>query len=516
MLAADSTTANPAVSYPTADGKIPSFLSKFIGRSQDVAKVQELLQDESSHLVTLTGPGGIGKTRLAAKVATEQFDSFEDGVCWVDLGTLSDPELVQQSVAASLGLNNGGMAQPTEGLTDSPSKLQLLLVLDNCDHLLESSAKLAKTLLHTNPDLRILATSRENLNVIGESSWPVSGLTFPDQYSWGIESNFLFEFMGFDAIKLFRDRATSALSVFRLTSTTVTPVIDICQRLEGLPLSIELAAARIRIMGVNQIAEQIDERIEKSNGNGRAAPLQQQSLLAVLDWSHDLLTEEEKILLRRLSVFQNAFSLDAAEAIAGDDGATVTKKARIKREEILESLASLIDKSLVHVERPREARNAYKLPDTVRQFATEKLADAGETEAIRVAYLDYYHGLVQMAITGFSDPEHPRWVWLLESEHGNLRNGLDWAFRQAKKDHDSGYKEILLEMTARLFWFWYAANHVEEGQSWIDRAVSLPRDQSKDTVVAQAMWSAGTLAWIRGDLTTARHRFEASFDILAD
>jgi non-specific serine/threonine protein kinase len=516
MPTGDSYTAILSESYPISDGKIPSYLSNFIGRSQDVARVQELIQDDSSHLVTLTGPGGIGKTRLAAKVATEQFDLFEDGVCWVDLGTLSDPEHVQQKVVAALGLTNGGVAQPTEEIMDSLRNLQLLLVLDNCDHLLKSSAKLAKSLLHANPDLRILATSRENLNVVGESSWPVSGLTFPEKISWGIESNFLFEFMGFDAIKLFRDRATYALSVFRLTSTTVTPVIDICQSLEGLPLSIELAAARIRIMGVNQIAEQIDEQIEKSNGHRREEPIQHQSLLAVLDWSHELLTEEEKILLRRLSVFQNAFSLDAAEAVAGDDGTATAKTAKIKREEILESLASLIDKSFVTVERPREERNAYKLPDTVRYYAAEKLADTGETEVIYDAYLDYYHQLAQMAITGFSDPEHSQWVWLLESEHGNLRNALDWALGQAKIDHDNGYKNILLEMTTRLFWFWYAANHVEEGRSWIDQAVSLPGGQSKDTPVAQAMWSAGALSWIVGDLTSARRQFEASFDLLAD
>ena len=516
MPAGNSYTANLSEAYQISDGKIPSFHSNFIGRSQDVARVKELLQDDSTHLVTLTGPGGIGKTRLAAKVATEQFDVFEDGVCWVDLGTLTDPEHVQQKVITALGVTNGGAAQPTEELMDSLRKLQLLLVLDNCDHLLKSSAKLARSLLHANPDLRILATSRETLNVIGESSWPVSGLTFPDKLSWGVESNFLFEFMGFDAIKLFRDRATSALSVFRLTSTTVTPVIDICQSLEGLPLSIELAAARIRMMGVNKIAEQIDERIEKSNGDSRAETMQHQSLLVVLDWSHELLTEEEKILLRRLSVFQNAFSLDAAEAVAGDDGATTSKTAGIKREEILESLASLIDKSFVTVERPREERNAYKLPDTVRHYAAEKLADAGETEAIGVAYLEYYRELVQMAIAGFSGPQHRRWVWQLESEHGNLRNALDWAFRQAKKDHDNGYKNILLEMTARLFWFWYAANHVEEGRSWIERAVSLPGGQAKDPIVAQAKWSAGALAGIMGDLTGARRQFEASFELLAD
>ena len=329
----------------------------------------------TTRLLTLTGSGGSGKTRLALQVATDLLEEFEHGVWWVELAALSDPLLVPQVVASALGIPERVDCTLTEALSDALRTKHLLLVLDNCEHLLGACRQLIETLLHTCPTLRVLVTSREALTITGETVWLVLPLRVPDTYHLPpIEG-----LMTYEAIQLFIERARSVQPSFTLTPENASAVVQVCRRLDGIPLATELAAARIRVLSVEQIVARLDDAYRLLTGGSRSALARQQTLRAAMDWSYHLLSAQEQAFFRRLSVFAGSFSLAAAEAIcAGSPGEEC---------DVLEVLSSLIDKSLVLMEqRSGEAR--YRLLETMRQYGQNKLRQAGEVTAMRRRHCD--------------------------------------------------------------------------------------------------------------------------------
>src|SRR5918997_3914016 len=365
---------SPVVAFPRIrsperllSNNLPLQLTSFVGREREIAEARDLLAEQ--RLLTLTGPGGCGKTRLALKAAAELAERFEDGVWLVELASLSDPALVPQTVAFALGMRE----QPGRLLTDTLSEYlelkKMLLVLDNCEHLVEACAQLAEALLRACPNLRILATSREALGITGETGWLVPSLSLPDpRYLPPVD-----ELPRYEAARLFIERAAAMLPTFELTDRNAAAVARLCRGLDGIPLAIELAAARVKVLSVEQIAERLHDRFRLLTLGSRTALPRHRTLRATIDWSHDLLSEEEKVLFRRLSVFVGGFALGAAEAVCvGED---------LEENEVLDLLSHLVDKSLV-VMQERGGGMRYGLLETVRQYGREKLEESGEAEAV--------------------------------------------------------------------------------------------------------------------------------------
>ena len=345
-----------------ASRRLPVQLTSFVGRNAELTQVHELLDE--NRLVTLTGAGGAGKTRLAIQVAGHIAGEFGDGVWCVDLAPITDPELVPITAARALGLPDQPGRSTMDTLTRFVADRQMLVVLDNCEHLLDASAALVVAMLEACPRLTLLATSREPIGVAGEVSWRVPSLSLRDE-----------------AVELFTERARHARPDFTLTDDNAAAVGEICQRLDGLPLAIELAAARVRALSLAEILDSLHDRFRLLTGGARTAVRRQQTLRASVDWSHALLTEPERVLFRRLAAFLGGFDVEAAQAIAGG--------GEVERYQVLDQLTLLVDKSLVVAENT-SGRTRYRLLETVRQYAQEKLGESGEADAVRTRHRDYY------------------------------------------------------------------------------------------------------------------------------
>ena len=455
-------------------------LTSFVGREREIAELQALLADDR-RLLTLTGPGGTGKTRLALEVVTRTVEHFEDGVWWLELAPISDPDLVPQAVASVLNLSESTGHSLTEVIIEDLRELEILLVLDNCEHLLDACARLAEVLLHACPGLVILATSREALGVAGERSFPVPPLSVPERSPAfeGLEE--------YEAVWLFVERAQDVAPGFELTEHNALAVAKLCRILDGIPLAIELAAARARVMSVEQISSRLEDSFDLLAGGSRTAEPRQRTLRAAIDWSYDLLPEEERVLFRRLSVFAGGFTLDATEAVcSGED---------LEREEILELLSHLVEKSLVLVaEQGGEVR--YRLLETVRQYGVEKLNESGEAERVRERHARYYLNLAEEAEL---EPEREA---RLEREHDNLRAALSWALGGTKT-------ELGLGLAAALWSFWYTHGYLSEGRAFLDVAICRSGD-TKTQAKARALNGAGYIALFQGEYEAARRFFERS------
>jgi predicted ATPase/DNA-binding CsgD family transcriptional regulator len=476
---------------------LPSELSSFVGRERELAEVERLLEDV--RLLTLTGPGGCGKTRLAL-AAGELVEGFGDGVWLVELASLADPSLVPQAVASTLGVREQPGRLPDETLSDYLGAKEVLLVLDNCEHLIEACAELAEALLHSCPRLRVLATSREALGITGEVAWPVPSLTLPDLRRLpAVES-----LPRYESARLFVERAAAVRPTFALTEQNAVAVAQICYRLDGIPLAIELAAARAKVLSVEQIAERLDDCFRLLAAGGRTAMPRHRTLHATMDWSHELLPGEERALFRRLSVFAGGFSLEAAEAVcAGEE---------FESDEVLELLSHLVDKSLVVTsERDGEAR--YRLLETVRQYAREKLSESGEAELLRERHAGYYLALAEEAEPELKGAGQVAWVERLERDRDNLRTAMVWLLGRGE-----------LERAARLGWalwlFWGIRAHFAEGRRLMEQALS-----ARDSVAmpasarAKALFVAGMMANYQGDHVVAEPLVDeslASFRELGD
>ena len=423
-------------SKAVAASNLPVQLTSFVGREAELTQLRELLAQ--NRVVTLTGAGGAGKTRLAVQVAAQLADEFDDGVWYVDLAPITDPELVAVTVARALGLPD----QPGRSTMDSLLRFvrdrQMLVVLDNCEHLLDASAELVVAVLSGAARLTLLATSREAIGLAGEVSWRVPSLSLAD-----------------DAIELFTDRARHARPGFAVSDDNAAAVTEICRRLDGLPLAIELAAARVRALSLNEILDSLHDRFRLLTGGARTAVRRQQTLRASVDWSHALLTGPERVLFRRLAVFLGGFDLDAAQFVCGGTD--------VERYQVLDQLTLLVDKSLV-VADDRGGRTRYRLLETVRQYALEKLGESSEADAVRSRHRDYYTALAA-AVDVPAGSDYEQRLEQAETEIDNLRAAFGWS----RENSDT---ELALQLASSLQPLWLARGRTREGLAWFDAALA--------------------------------------------
>jgi predicted ATPase/class 3 adenylate cyclase len=538
----------PLRSLDTHPNNLPQQLTSFIGRQKEMAEVEALLG--GTRLLTLAGAGGTGKTRLGLQVAAHLLDQYEDGVWLVELAPLSDPALVPQAVAAPFGVKEEPGKPLVRTVTEYLKRKHLLLVLDNCEHLLMACAALAEAILQGCPHVRVLATSREGLNIAGEHTYRVPSLSLPDPRN--LPS--LEHLAEYEAVKLFVERAALSRPGFRVTQQNAPAVAQVCCRLDGIPLAIELAAARSKALPVEKLNERLDDRFRLLTGGSRTALPRQQTLRALIDWSYDLLSEPERALLRRLSVFAGGWTLEAAEAIAdcglriadwgspgieilaaskpergtdlesspsetdaGSGGGSSQSAFRIPHSAILDLLTGLVEKSLVVYE---EGSERYRLLETVRQYARDRLLEAGDGEAIRARHREYFLALAEEAEGHLTGPQQREWLERLETEHENLRAALDWSVSERMKDEGGRMNPIpfilhpssfILRMAGALWRFWRVRGHLTEGRERLAQALARPGGTAAGR--AKALNGAGILACVQSDFRTARSLLEEALAI---
>ena len=486
--------ADPA---PRLPGNLPGALSSFIGRRREMTAVAGLLAEH--RLLTLTGPGGSGKTRLSLEVGRAAQPDYADGVWLAELAALGAGELVPQTVAAALGVRERSDESLLDSLVGHLRPRHTLILLDNCEHLLDACAELGAALLAACPDLRLLATSREPLGIPGEGVWLVPPLSLPAPQPWRNPASGPLALDGYrqaEAVQLFEARARAALPSFELTADNAPWVADICRRLDGLPLALELAAARVRAFSARQIAERLDDRFRLLTSRRRAGPPRHQTLAAALDWSHDLLAGQERALLRRLAVFAGSWRLGAAEAVAaGDDVAAPA---------VLELLSSLVDKSWVVVERAADERR-YSFLETVRQYAHEKLAAAGEEEATREKHLAYYTQWAESAAPFLLDRDPRPWLGQFDAELDNLRAAFEWAA--------AGQARAGVRLAAASGRYWRLRGYLSEGRERLSRALASPQAQDRSPERAAALVWGANLAYLQSDYAATRTLAEEALAI---
>jgi predicted ATPase/DNA-binding CsgD family transcriptional regulator/class 3 adenylate cyclase len=471
----------PPKSLDTLPNNLPIQLTSFVGREQSIAEVRALLT--RTRLLTLTGAGGCGKTRLALQVAADLVEEFRDGVWLVELGSLSDAPLVPQTVATILSVPEQPDRPLTETLASHLRSKSLLLLLDNCEHLLSACANLSDALLRECSTLRILATSQEPLGIAGELICPVPSLSLPDL----AQPPAVEHLVEYDSVRLFVERAAFSRPGFALTSSNAAAVMQVCHRLDGMPLAIELAAARVKALTVEQIAARLQDRFRLLTGGGRTALPRHQTLRAVMDWSHDLLSDQERALLRRLSVFAGGWTLEGAESICAGAG--------LEESGILGLLTRLIDRSLVAVDtHGHEAR--YRLLETVRQYSRDRLLEVGEATEVRKRHRDWYLGLAERADPELRGPAQDAWLKRLEAEHDNLRAALELSCM------DSGDRAMAFRLAGALYWFWFIHGHWNEGRGWLEGVLSRNGD-IRERPVPRVLMGAAHLARQQGDYERA-------------
>jgi predicted ATPase/DNA-binding SARP family transcriptional activator len=465
---------------------LPRPLTSLIGRDQEVEQIREALQQGS--LVTLVGGGGVGKTRLALEVALQAGDQFPGGAAWVELAPLPDGALLLPSMAAALGIRDdgGGDAEAlTRQLVARLSDGGSLLVLDNCEHLLDAAAAVVQMLLQRCPGLRVLATSRQRLGLPGEVAWRVPSLPAPEPERLpSAADEAVTAAMGFAAVRLFVERAAAVHPGFRLTSGAEAAVGLICRRLDGIPLAIELAAARARVLTPGQIAARLDDRFRLLTGGARGALPRHQTLRALIDWSYDSLPAAEAGLLRRLSVFAGGWTLEAAEAVASST-------------DVLDLLDSLVDRSLVLVDEVAGGLR-YRLLETVRAYAGEKLAASGELTAVRKRHRDWYLQLAEQSAAAAHGPESAAWLTCLEAELDNFRAVLARCREEADAHPGSDAAAAGLRLADALFWFWTNQGYLTEGWQWLEGALARG-GQLPAGLRASALIRGTHLAYLQGD-----------------
>jgi predicted ATPase/class 3 adenylate cyclase len=477
----------PLRSLEAFSHNLPVHLTSFIGREQEMAEAQRLLTN--TRLLTLTGSGGCGKTRLALQVAAEVAEQFADGVWLVELAALADAALVPQSVATALGVREEPGRSLTTTLTEYLRPRSLLLVLDNCEHLLAACAQLADALLRACPKLRIVTSSREGLGIVGEQTYRVPSLAVPDPR----DASPVERLLEVEAIQLFSDRARLSQPSFAVTEANVPAVVEVCHRLDGIPLAIELAAARVKALPVEQLATRLDDRFRLLTGGSRTALPRQQTLRALIDWSYDLLSGEERTMLRRLSVFAGGCTLAAAEAVGAGEA--------IEEWAVLDLLTGLVEKSLVLYEE-QQGEGRYRLLETVRQYARDRLLESGEGEAARDRHLQFSVKLAEEAEPWLRKAEQPQWLDLLETEHDNLRVALEWS-------QGEGW-EAGLRLAADLMWFWFYRNHWREGRRQLEGVLTHPEAISSRSTYARALSRLCLLLYALGDYEALRPRLDES------
>ncbi len=482
----------PLRSLSILPNNLPVQLTTFVGRERDMAEVIRLLS--GSRLLTLTGPGGGGKTRLALQVAAEILAEYRDGVWLAALATVTDPAFVPHTVATALSVREHPSQRPTATLAEDLRSKNLLLILDNCEHVIGACALLADELLRTCPRLRILTTSREALRIPGEVVYPVPSLTLPDRGRPSVDG-----LKRSEAGRLFIERATLAQPGFTLQDGEAEALAEICRRLDGNPLAIELAAARVRVLSILQIAARLDDRFRLLTEGGRTTLPRHQTLQAAIDWSHDLLTERERILFRRLSAFAGGWTLAAVEEICAGDGVEGT--------DVLDLLTRLVEKSLVIAE-SQVSEVRYRMLETIREYARAKLSHAGEAITVYRRHLDWFLSLAERARLALRRPNEAEWLSRLHADHDNFRAALKTSLTQ-------GTAEEGLRLRVALAGFWYRRGHLIEGRMWLEAA--LARSEGvRASVRAEALHAAGRLATGLSDYDAAHAFHEESLQIFRE
>ena len=466
-----------ATTKPTgsARGALPAELTSFVGRRRELSETRRLLA--ASRMLTLTGVGGVGKTRLALRMAAEVRRTFPDGVWFVELAALNDPQLLPHTVANTLELRQVS-ADPAGDLAAYLEEKRLLVVIDNCEHLTDACALLASKLLAAAPGLRILATSRHVLGVEGEQILAVPPLSTPDP---GQEVR-AGDATHYESVTLFLDRATAVAPDFTISEGNRAAVVELCRRLDGIPLAIELAAVWLRVLSPVQILERLEDRFRLLTTGRPGVPSRQQALDATVGWSYDLCSPPEQLTWARLSVFSGGFDLEAAEEVCGGDG--------IPRQDVLNLLASLVNKSIVVRHQATEHTTAwYQMLETVRQYGAARL-DEDELRALRVRHRDHYRALAKRFGADSFGPRQGDWFVRLRREHGNIRAALEFCLA------DRGEAPAAFDIAAPL-WNWWFAGFLREGYRYLVRALDLATEPTAGR--AHDLWAASYLAMFAGD-----------------
>ncbi|WP_248961964.1 ATP-binding protein [Sphaerisporangium perillae] len=464
---------------------LPADVTSFVGRRQEMAEVKTLLC--KSRLVTLTGFGGVGKTRLASRVATEVQRAFADGVWFVELASLDEPALLAPTLIEAFELEENPSRPPMEPITDYLSDKKALLVLDNCEHLLHDCALMVEELLASAHDLRIIATSRQPLRIHGERTQVVLPLPVPDSRAAGLSADALAQV---DAVRLFIERADAVLPGFTVTEANRDAVEQICRWLDGIPLAIELAAVRLRALSVQQLLDRLKDRFRMLTAGSRAVAPRQQTLRALVDWSYELCTEQERLMWARASVFCGGLDLEAAEAVCSGDG--------IAREDVVELISGLVEQSvLAREEHPAGVR--FRLLETVREYGRDRLAESGRQEALRARHREYFRDLASQARAELLTGAQRQWMERLCLDHANLRAALQSCFEQGKAEEG-------LRTATDLLYHWKTCHRIAEGRRWLDQGLAEVTEPCESR--ARALCAASWLAIMMGEIAAGASMLE--------
>src|SRR5215210_2007800 len=484
----------PLRTLESYSNNLPLQATPLIGREQEVEAVCWRLRSPETRLLTLVGPGGTGKTRVGLQIAAELVDDFEDGVFFVPIAAITDPTLVAPTIARVLGLSEGGAQPPEELLEGYLRERQTLLLLDNLEQVLESATVL-DGLLSAAPDLKILATSRIPLRLYGEYEFPIPPLSLPDPESLPP----LEDLTAYEAVGLFVERARSVRPDFSLTEENAPAVVEICARLDGLPLAIELAAARIKLLPPRVLLERLGNRLKLLTGGARNLPERQRTLRNAIEWSYGLLDEGEKILFGRLSAFSGGATLEAIEAVCDAEGDLPT--------DAFDGASSLLDKSLLRQEEGSGGEPRFVMLETIHEFADAKLEGSGEAEAVRRLHAEYFLALSEEAEPGLKGQEQELWLERLEPEHNNMRAALSWVIAR-------GESELGLRLADALWRFWWMGGYFDEGKRWLEEI--LAQNDGAPAPRGKALEGLSWLSRLQGDLDRAEAIAEEGLELSAE
>lgn len=485
----------PLKTLDARPNNLPSQLTNFIGREKETEQIKYLLKQ--TRLLTLTGPGGTGKTRLAVQIAADVIDDFENGVWFVDLALLPEPEFIIQTIMQSLNIPEQPKRKVEDTLSDYLKDKELLIIFDNCEHLIKACAKLSEKLLQSFPKLKILSTSREALQCFGEQTYQTPPLPVPD-----VKNKKTFEdLFQNESVRLFNERAIAIHSNFKMSADNIHYVAKICAEIDGIPLAIELAAVRTKILSVKEIYERLNDRFRLLTGGNRTALPRQQTLKALIDWSYDLLNQEEKILWNRLSVFTGGWTLEAAEEICSDD--------KINNSEILDLLSQLTEKSIVIFD---ATNNRYKMLMTIKQYGEEKLNLTNESSELFLKCLDYFTRLSESAKTQFEQSDGPLWLEKIESDHVNFQSAIELSMKVGDKEKGSPRREAGARIALALKGFWVIRGHYSLGRQLLKKILDSQEGLSKSTI-GMVYSSIGSLSILQAGYAEARNFYEKGISL---
>ena len=471
-------------SLEAAPNNLPTQLTSFVGRAHEVAEARRLLA--TTRLLTLTGPGGTGKTRLSLQLAADAVADFADGVCFVALGPIDDPDLVAPAILVALGLRESPNEPTASRLIEHLRDRQVLLILDNFEQVLPA-AGLVGDLLKASPRLSIIVTSRATLHLYGESEFAVPPLTLP---AAGADLDPA-SISRYEAVALFIQRATAVRPDFQVTAANAPAVAEICSRLDGLPLAIELAAARVKLLPPQALLARLGQRLDALEAGSRDLPARQRTLRGAIAWSHDLLDVPARRLFARFSVFVDGASLNAAEAVCGDAGI-----------DVLDGLAGLVDQSLIRQEEA-EGEPRFTMLTTIREFALERLIASGEAETMGERHAAFFLQLAEASAPGLTGPDQKRLLDELARENGNLRAAVNWSVERAEP-------ETAMRLGSALWRFWQMRGMLQEGTAALERVLAVPDPEGHKLVRAKALEAAGSVAYWRAEMPKAMDYYEAS------